>query len=167
MGQLDLRCSKFLGKGHHSKVVLALLTIPSASSLRRAVAVKFSLPYASREMHLNEAKIYNAFPRNLQAGVAPIVPKFYGYYAPSTEVFDLDGGNGGGDDDLDKETRKAVRKVVRTDLLNTIPPILLIEACGKQVRSRYLSHTDRWARNFYKITPTVDRKDQTLDFLFF
>ena len=45
--QLDLRCSKILGSGHHSKVILTPLTFPStgaAPSVCGAVAVKLSVP---------------------------------------------------------------------------------------------------------------------------
>jgi hypothetical protein len=108
-------------------------------------------------MLLNEAKIYNAFPRKLQDGDAPIVPKFYGYYVPSTEAFDRDdnGNNGvsGDDDGLNEEEWKTVRT-----LFGFISPILLLEACGKQVHTRSLSQTDKWAHNFNKIT---DRKGPT------
>jgi hypothetical protein len=46
-------------------------------------------------MLLNEAKIYNAFPRHLHRRDIPVVPKFYGYYVPHTEVFDQPDNNNG------------------------------------------------------------------------
>jgi hypothetical protein len=156
--QLDLRHAELLGVGHHSKVVLAPLTFPSAPSVRRAVAVKMSVPFSSHEMLLNEAKIYNAFPRNLQDGDAPTVPKFYGYYVHSTEAFDWDYGNNGGDNCSAEDDWKESR----TDMLNSIASILLLEACGKPVQTESLALSHRWARNFYKITLT--EKDQPLDF---
>jgi hypothetical protein len=85
-------------------------------------------------MLLNEAKVYTAFPRNLQDGVAPIVPKFCGYYAPSTEAFDLDDRNNGGGNSLDEGTWKIVRKY----LLDFIPPTLLME---ESVPAIYLTET--------------------------
>jgi hypothetical protein len=149
MGQLDLRHTELLGIGNHSKVVLAPLTCPSVSSTCRTVAVKFSRPYADHKMLLNEAKIYNAFPRHLQDGKTPVVPKFYGYYVRLREVYDWDDGDNGVDDDLDEQKWKSLRTV----LLNCITSILLLEACGKPVcDSPALSQ--RWARNFYNITLT-------------
>jgi hypothetical protein len=108
-------------------------------------------------MLLDEAKIYNAFPRDLQDGNTPIVPKFYGYYVRSTEVFDRDDGNNGGDNDLEK-----CWKSFQTVLLNSITSILLLEACGKPVNTDCLALSQRWARNLYKITLT--EKDQPFDF---
>lgn len=105
-------------------------------------------------MLLNEAKIYNAFPRNLQDGDAPIVPKFYGYYVPSTEASDLDDSNHGDADGLDKEKWKAVRKA----LLGSNTSILLVEACGKPVGSCSLTGSARWALDFYKIIPDDEWK---------
>ncbi|KAF8464801.1 hypothetical protein DFH94DRAFT_784617 [Russula ochroleuca] len=136
--QLDLRHTELLGVGHHSKVLLAPLTFPSTPSVRHAVAVKFSLPYSSHKMLLDEAKIYNAFPRDLQDGNTPIVPKFYGYYVRSTEVFDRDDGNNGGDNDLEK-----CWKSFQTVLLNSITSILLLEACGKPVNTDCLALSQR------------------------
>lgn len=89
----------------------------------------------------NEAKIYNAFPRNLQDGEIPVVPRFYGYYAPSTEALEWDdnGNNGSGNDyGLDEEEWKCVRERIKS-----LSPILLLEACGKQVSTVHLSHSDK------------------------
>ena len=158
-GRLDLRHTELLGTGHHSKAVLAPLTCPSVSSVCRAVAVKFSLPFSDHKMLLNEARIYNAFPRHLQDGKTPIVPKFYGYYVPSSKLYDWDDVNNGGDDDRDEKIRKFNRTSV---LLNSISSILLLEACGKPVRTDSLALSQRWARNFYEIT--LMEKDQLLDF---
>jgi len=140
-GQLDLRYSKFLGNGNHSFVILAPLTLPSvvsAPSTHGAVAVKLAGRQGSeREMLLNEAKIYNAFPRELQEGspqAPPIVPKFYGYYVPSLEAFDSYA-----DDD---KFRKKERECIRT-MLECITPILLLESCGEEIRAMALSSTDR------------------------
>ena len=145
-GELDLRHYNFLGKGHHSKVVLAPFTIPSAPS-PHAVAVKFSIPYADYGMLPNEAKIYNAFPRNLQDGEIPVVPKFYGYYAPSTEALEWDdNGNNGDSDDLEVNW-----KAMRNILLKSNTSILLVEACGKQVNACSLSRAARYAWNLNTI----------------
>jgi hypothetical protein len=99
-------------------------------------------------MLLNEAKIYNAFPRKLQDGDAPVVPKFYGYYVPSIEAFDRDDNcNNDRSDDLDEKQWETVRK-----MLEGISPILLLEACGEEVCSPFLSYEDKWAHNFQNIT---------------
>lgn len=107
------------------------------------VAVKSPFPY-DEQMLLNEAKIYNAFPRKIQDSYTPVVPKFYGCYAPSIEAFDRDNNRNNGCDDLNEEKRIIVR-----NCLNFIAPILLLEACGERVHVESLSHTDRWA---HKIT---------------
>ena len=121
----------------------------------RAVAVKFSFPHHDdREMLRNEAKIYDAFPRNLQDGDAPIVPKFYGYYKPSTEASDLDDCNHGDADGLDKEKWKAVRKA----LLGFNTSILLVEACGNPLGPCSLTGAARWALDFYTIIPDDEWK---------
>jgi hypothetical protein len=143
-GQLDLRHSDYLGVGHHSEVVLAPLTFPSTTpkpSVRGAVAVKLSNPYDdAREMLLNEAKIYNAFPHDLQGGDVPVVPKFYGFYTPY-----IDNGNGSGNLDKEEWTREMMPE-------RLIMPILLLEACGKAVRTHSLSHSGRWERNYHNIS---------------
>jgi len=142
MGRLDLRHSKYLGSGHHSKVVVAPLTLPSsaaAPSVRGAVAVKLARPHpAEREMLLNEAKIYNAFPRDLQEGTShqpPVVPKFYGYYVPSREAFDSQSYK------FNEEDRKVVWKAIKG-----VTPLLLLEACGREIKAPLLSRTERCAR---------------------
>jgi hypothetical protein len=66
-------------------VLLAPLTIPSTPPVNHDIAVKFGLLYEP-EMLLNEMTIYNAFPRNLQDGDAPVVPKFYGHCVPSSRL---------------------------------------------------------------------------------
>ena len=94
-------------------------------------------------MLLNEAKIYDAFPRELQEGTPyapPIVPKFYGYYVPSLEAFD----SYAHDDGFTKEERKDLR-----NMLLTIPAVLLLEACGNPISARDLSPTNRWAQIFH------------------
>lgn len=111
-----------------------------------AVAVKLATEDDSeREMLLNEAKIYNAFPREMQEGSSdtpPIVPKFYGYYVPSLEGFD-----GYADD---AKFSKKERERIRT-MLEYITPILLLEACGKEIRTWALSSTNRWAQIFTSV----------------
>ena len=87
-------------------------------------------------MLLEEAKVYNAFPRDLHDSDVLVVPKFYGYYAPSSEAFDRD--DSGDDYGVDEEEWKSVRRVIKE-----IAPILLLEACGKQVSTMRPSHDDR------------------------
>jgi hypothetical protein len=97
---------------------------------------------SEREMLLNEAKMYNAFPRVLQEGSShapPIVPKFYGYYVPSLEAC-----SGYADDAY---FSKKEREHIRT-MLESVTPVLLLEACGKEIRARALSSTNRWAQSF-------------------
>jgi hypothetical protein len=146
-GQLDLRCSEALGVGHHSEVFLAPLTFPSTTprpSVRGAVAVKLSNPHDyAREMLMDEATIYNEFPHDLQGGDVPVVPKFYGYYTPYAKVSDpVDNANGSGNLDGEEWTCKMMSKCM-------IRPILLLEACGKAVCTRSLSHSGRWERNYH------------------
>ncbi len=147
-GQLDLRCYESLGVGHHSKVFLAPLTFPSTTPgpfVRGAVAVKFSKPCdEAREMLLNEAKIYNESPHDLQGGGVPIVPKFYGCYTPYIEVSDLV-NNGTESGNLDKEgwTRESMLRCMTV-------PILLMEACGNAV-TYPLSDSGRWECNYRNI----------------
>jgi hypothetical protein len=106
-------------------------------------------------MLLNEAEIYNAFPRELQEGTSyapPVVPKFYGYYVPSLEAFDSHAD----DENFSKEERKCIRKVLKNHT-----PILLMEACGRQICAEDLPPSNRWAQFFYKCL-TISKKDQHL-----
>ena len=159
-GQLDLRSSDSLGVGHHSEVFLAPLTFPSTtpkSSVRGAVAVKLSNPFddGAREMLLNEAKIYNAFPHDLQGGDVPVVPKFYGCYAPCIKVSNrVDSGNGSGNLDKEEWAREMIPKCLAA-------PFLLLEACGKPVRTGSLSYSGRWERNYHNISLHDRRKGLT------
>jgi hypothetical protein len=158
-GQLDLRCSDTLGIGHHSRVFLAPLTFPSTTpspSVRGAVAAKLSKPHRdARKMLLNEAKIYSAFPHDLQGGDVPVVPKFYGYYTPYIEESDwVNNENGSGNVDKDEWTREMMPECMMT-------PILLLEACGKAVRTCSLSDSGRWECNYHNISPTMDGKGIT------
>jgi hypothetical protein len=87
------------------------------------VAVKFAR--TDRDMLWNEARIYNAFPRELQEASPdgpPVVPKFYGFYTPSV-AFDYP--------KVPAEDRTTVRKMIKS-----ISPILLLEECGKQLMGR-------------------------------
>jgi len=140
-GRLDLRHNEYLGSGNHSQVTLAPLTLPSrvdAPSVRGAVAVKIARSDPEEHKMLRyEAKIYEAFPRELQEGTSdqpPVVPKFYGYYMPSREGFDSQSY----DDKFTEEDRKAVWEVIEG-----ISPLLLLEACGKPIQATGLSCTDR------------------------
>ena len=140
-GRLDLRHNKYLGSGNHSLVALAPFTLPSsvvAPSVRGAVAVKLARPYfEEHEMLLNEAKIYNAFPRELQEGTSdrpPVVPKFYGYYVPSREAFD----NQSYDDKSIEQDRKAIWEKIKG-----VTPLLLLEPCGIEIRAACLPYAER------------------------
>jgi hypothetical protein len=106
--------------------------------VRGAVAVKLSKPHdVAREMLLNEAKIFNAFPHDLQGGDVPVVPKFYGCYIPYIEVSDrVNNGNGSGNLDKDEWTHETIPKCMAA-------PILLLEPCGRAVRTRSLSASAR------------------------
>lgn len=91
-------------------------------------------------MLLNEAKIYNAFPHDLQRGDVPVVPKFYGCYKPCFKASDPVGNaNGSGNLDEEEWTETIPRYMVGG--------ILLLEPCGRAVRTHTLSHSDRWERN--------------------
>lgn len=92
-------------------------------------------------MLMDEARIYNAFPHDLQRGDDPVVPKFYGCYTPYFKVSDPV-GNANGSGNLDKEewTRETIPSCM-------VGPILLLEPCGSAVRTHTLSHSDRWERN--------------------
>jgi hypothetical protein len=75
--------AKSFGEGNHPDVVFTPLT----SSMRRAVAIEFSMLDVSHQLVeswmecsltlLNDAKIYNAFHSNLQDGVTTIGPRCY------------------------------------------------------------------------------------------
>ena len=152
-GQLDLRFSDYIGSGNHSQVLLASLTFPSTTpkpSVCGAVAVKIADLYSSGDaeckMLLNEAKIYNAFPHDLQGGDVPVVPKFYGCYAPCIKVSDrVDSGNGSGNLDNKEWTREMMPEC-------PFMPILLLEACGNEVWTSSLSRSSRWERNCHNIS---------------
>ena len=106
-------------------------------------------------MLLNEAKIYNAFPHDLQAGDVPVVPKFYGYYTPYIEVSDrVNNENESGNLDKDEWTRETTPECM-------IAPILLLEACGKAVHTCSLSNSGRWECNYHYIPSTMDGKRLT------
>lgn len=116
--------------------------------MRGAVAVKFSNPQEhARDMLLNEAKIYNAFPRDLQGGDLPIVPKFYGCYMPYVKLLD---GNGSANLDKKEWTRDSMPKSMSV-------PILLLEACGEAVRSP-LDYSRRWESNHHNISLHHERE---------
>ena len=94
----------------------------------------------------NEAKIYDAFPHDLQGGDIPIVPKFYGYYTPYIKASDqANNGNGSGNLDKDEWTRETIPRCMTV-------PILLLEACGEAVNEYSLSESGRWERNYHNIS---------------
>ncbi|KAH8985778.1 hypothetical protein EDB86DRAFT_2323457 [Lactarius hatsudake] len=130
-----------LGSGFHSNVFLALFTLLSCavSSLHGEVAVKLAKGHwADREMLENEAEVYNKFPCELQESTPSspgVVPKFFGYYSPSCESVDSYKG-----DDGDEGGAKAVRRDVCKLLRSATSPILLLEHCGKSIKTNMPSN---------------------------
>ena len=80
---------------------------------------------------------------NLQGGDLPVVPKFYGCYTPYIKVSDLD------DDGNESGSLEWTREMMPECL---VAPILLLEACGKAVRTHSLFHSGRWERNYCNIS---------------
>ncbi|KAN0135862.1 hypothetical protein V8E53_006314, partial [Lactarius tabidus] len=142
VGQLDLRQRQSLGKGSHSYVYLAPLTLPSCAGPTRQVevAIKLTNYFTYKEMLTNEAKIYAKFPWELQEPTPsslPVVPKFFGYYEPSCEFVDSYKC-----EDVDEENAGTMRTHIRK-LLDSISPILLLEPCGKDLNGEKLSESSR------------------------
>ncbi|KAI0266233.1 hypothetical protein BC834DRAFT_843260 [Gloeopeniophorella convolvens] len=143
---LDLRNPTHLGRGNHSAVWLAPLTLPPATSVAsdtppapRAVAVKLATwEPCERRMLAHEARVYSAFPRALQDAPDAAVPKFYGYYEP---VFDAARINMRG---FHRSGRADAASRIQM-LLTKISPILLIEHCGQPVAVRRRSTADNRA----------------------
>ncbi|KAI0289416.1 hypothetical protein B0F90DRAFT_1794481 [Multifurca ochricompacta] len=130
IGQIDLRNHEYLGSGNHSYVALAPLTLPSttdAPPVHGAVAVKLAL-FDEGELLMNEAKIYCAFPRELQEDrgfdLPSVVPKSYGYYQASHGAFESQSLVG----EFTNYERKEICKV-----LQHVSTFLLIEHCGVQI----------------------------------
>ncbi|KAH9029965.1 hypothetical protein EDB85DRAFT_1964782 [Lactarius pseudohatsudake] len=128
-----------LGSGFHSNVFLASFTLPTllssaAPSLHGDIAVKLAKACrADREMLENEAEVYDKFPCELQEStpsLPPVVPKFFGYYTPSCESVDSYKG-----DDEDEGGARAVRADVCKLLQSATSPILLVELCGKPIKT--------------------------------
>jgi hypothetical protein len=143
IGQLDLSGKQKLGDGSHSHVYLAPLSLPACAgpSLCREVAVKIAMYWYEQDMLVNEAKIYDKFPYELQdftPSSTPIVPRFYGYYEPSCES--VDGYKG---DDGDEKDAITVREHVRMLLQRFTSPLLLLEPCGVQVNVDMLSQSNK------------------------
>jgi hypothetical protein len=152
-GQLDLRCSKRLGVGNHSEVFLAPLTFPSTtpkSTIHGVVAVKLTKSDDDAQMLRHEAKIYNAFPRDLHEADIPVVPNFYGYYMPHTEVSDRVNND---NDNSNSDEKEWEREMLSEGIVG---PILLLEACGEPVCADTLSDSGRWACNYHYIS--LDRR---------
>ncbi|KAI0063840.1 hypothetical protein BV25DRAFT_1823904 [Artomyces pyxidatus] len=134
---LSLDDAKVLGTGNHSKVYLAPLWLPETMSATGAVSVACKLACDAYESthsaksHLsNEAAMFSAFPRSLQENwtglhaakpdqrpefMPAVVPKFYGYYKPST-----DSSAGPMPVDLARSIKR-------------LSPILLMEHCGTNI----------------------------------
>jgi len=143
-GQLDLRQPKFLGSGSHSDVFLAPFR-PTAAPLRGGVVVKIGkATRGDRDMLKNEAEIYDKFRATLQASSPPIVPKFYGFYAPSSW-----GSTCHYFDDEDGENTQKVRHDAFY-FVHYLGPILLLEFCGEPIRPERLSTID-WCEDFLPI----------------
>jgi hypothetical protein len=106
-------------------------------SLCVSVAVKLAKDNCrDRDMLQHEAMVYDKFPCELQS-TPPVVPKFFGYYAPSCDSADSYEGEDG-----DEEDASIVRRDVRKLLQDTISPILLLEPCGKPIDSSVLSRSN-------------------------
>ncbi|KAI9511040.1 hypothetical protein F5148DRAFT_437005 [Russula earlei] len=144
---LDLRRLNTSARATHSIVMLAPLTLPSIAatpSMRGAVAVKLAkAPRSDRRMLGGEGRIYNVFPRKLQEGcsqtpipVPPVVPKFYGYYAPSLAEFD-----GQAHDELNDEGGYPNRHMTAS-----MSPILLLEQFGKPISAKDIYGADGCAQ---------------------
>jgi hypothetical protein len=145
VGQLDLRRKKELGNGNHSRVFLAPLTLPSyVGPTTYEVAVKVPARSSPDMVMLgHEAEIYQKFPVELQESTPsspPVVPKFYGYYVPAPPSILASSYEG---DDGDEEDASTVRKNICELLKPSISHILLLEPCGKQVRCKTLSKSDK------------------------
>lgn len=146
-GQLDLRRFYTLGRGNHSKVFLAPLSVTSKPTVHGAVAVKFSDPDSgAREMIRHEAKIYNSFPHDLQTGDVPVVPKFYGCYTPYIKAT-----TNGLEEEEDSWTRETIPNCLAV-------PILLLEACGKAVCASSLDFPEKCERNYHDMDAKLIRR---------
>jgi hypothetical protein len=143
IGQLDLRRRRNLGSGNHSYVFLAPLTLPpcEGQTLRAEVAVKLTkLSCWDLDMLKTEVAMYEKFPCELQESTPsspPVVPRFYGCYAPNGRSVDSYK-----DDDGDEEAASIVRTHV-LEVLGTISHILLLEPCGKQIKVETLSTSNK------------------------
>lgn len=132
IAHLYLTRASRLGVGHHSSVYRSSLRLPRPLAARSpnnlvTVAAKVSLARRSaRELLVNEAETYNAFPKHLMeewcgynlvpglrypVSVGAVVPKFFGYYIPDFVGYD--------DNDPCHPAQAS--------------PILLLEECGEPV----------------------------------
>lgn len=142
---LDLSCAPVLGTGHHSEVYRAALQLPdplTACSPTGEVTVAAKVSFEDQEsldMLHHEGKIYDSFPRHLMedwsghnylpeasydvcTGAVPacaVVPKFYGYYIPITDV------------PIGKDSKP-------------FTPILLMEECGVPIKTAKLTSLERF-----------------------
>ena len=145
IGQLDLRRQRCIVSGKHSYVSLAPLTFPPCAgpTLCGEVAVKLSrLSWWDLDMLKNESNVYNQFPCELQESTPsspPVVPRFYGCYAPDWNDHSVDRYK---DDDGDEEAASVVRDHVR-EVLGIISHILLLEPCGKPIKVETLSVSNK------------------------
>ncbi|KAI0658069.1 hypothetical protein C8Q70DRAFT_918023 [Cubamyces menziesii] len=149
VAHLHLRQKSRLGRGNHSFVYHAPLTLPPPLSAysptgQVTVAAKLAFPCCSAHALLhNEARAYSALPEDAQheycgyniippcyfpVPVVPIAPKFYGFYLP----VDKDGKF------MDEFAlhEKEHRRCPGGDSCRVpwISPILLMEECGKPVK---------------------------------
>jgi len=88
----------------------------------------------------NEAEIYASFPDALQEcnpSSPPIVPRFYGHYWPSFgSAYRYNVG----------EDKKKVQRDAQK-FLSYLSPIMLVEFCGRPIKSENLSSSD-WCEDF-------------------
>ncbi|KZT05014.1 uncharacterized protein LAESUDRAFT_727593 [Laetiporus sulphureus 93-53] len=143
-----------LGKGHHSVVYTAPLTLPpplSACGPHQQVTVAAKTAngtVSARKFLRNEARVFNMFPRHLQeewcgynlvtpirhpVPVGAVVPKFYGYYVPV--------GEKGGKKDWDKTWEGYDEDDDRS--VGHLSPVLLMEECGTPIEPEKFSIDDR------------------------
>jgi hypothetical protein len=128
---LTLRANQYLGRGNHSYVYSAALTLMPPLDVDESygsvlVAAKVAMPRRSaRKLLANEARVYAKMPRHFQeewsglnlvpsldypVPVGPVAPKFFGWYVPEN-VSEEDWMDG-----------------------NKPSPILLLEVCGEPIQ---------------------------------
>ena len=158
VAHLHLHTANRLGRGNHSYVYRAPLTLPLPLSARShtgqcTVATKLALPHCTAHALLaNEGMVYSELPRHTQEeycgfNIAPpcnypipvgaIVPKFYGYYVPVGENGEVLDGY-----DSKRVERGECDEEEQCDG-RWASPILLMEECGEPVKPEKFSADER------------------------